>query len=199
MLTENRKGVRVSEWVTKPSFAKRKVRAAIRERYESKPAMKRGVVLSRVQLESFLSPDLASHWLLFSSGERVADLKDIRQALQDARWILDLPNDWDDEGAPCYSIEHWGRVEKMLLEWAQKAWKEYGYRLPIPAIGPAPEGGIDLHWKREQYELLVTLPADSGKPGVFYGDDYADNKLKGTFVQSSEIPDFLICLLKRNL
>ena len=63
---------------------------------------------------------------------------------------------------------------------AEGLWESWGMRLPVPRIGPGPEGSIDLHWKQPSWELLVNIPADANEMATFYGDNYGVQKIRGT-------------------
>ena len=52
--------------------------------------------------------------------------------------------------------------------------------MPIPAIKPGPDGGIDIHWKESKFELLMTFHSEADEPVSYYGDDRANDAVKGT-------------------
>jgi hypothetical protein len=64
---------------------------------------------------------------------------------------------------------------------SQIAWAyEHGLVLDIPDIGPGPDdGSIDVHWCTKKYELLVNVKRS--EQAAFYGDDYGERKIKGSF------------------
>ncbi len=99
-----------------------------------------------------------------------AALSDVAEAIKKSRALLQLPPDWDDEGAVQISEDTWERAADFLARQALCVW-ERGKPLPTPAITPTPDGGIDLHWDEPQYELLIHIPADLDAPADFYGDD----------------------------
>ena len=105
----------------------------------------------------------------------------INEAIADSRKLLDLEADWDDNGASPYSEETWARATKFLASHADWALQRDGVLIPAPAVLPGPDGSIDLHWKTQDYELLVNIPASVEEPGNFYGDDYTSLCIKGTF------------------
>jgi hypothetical protein len=117
----------------------------------------------------------------------------IKKAIEDAKWISELDDDWDDEGSLGYTKELLEKVEMLLTSWKDKSWSDYRRTFPLPDIQPGPDGSIDLHWKKETYELLLSIP-NNEQPVHFYGDDYSENVMKGSFSQGAEMPNFLFWL-----
>lgn len=112
-------------------------------------------------------------------GEDVC--QELRDAVTESRWILELPDDWDNEGACSYREETWVRAQEFLFRLAVESEKTFNFLIPLPRILPGPDGSIDLHWKTDNYELLVNIPADGDQTAGFYGDDYGKMNIKGTF------------------
>jgi hypothetical protein len=100
--------------------------------------------------------------------------------IENARELLTLEADWDGEGSPKYSAEMFDRVVKFLHMHADNLSRDYDLVMPVPRIGPGPEGSIDLHWKQEGWELLVNIPAGVGQLATFYGDNYGTQKIRGS-------------------
>ncbi len=92
-------------------------------------------------------------------------------AVDSSRKMLDLPDDWDGDGSPCYSEATWGRAVGFVARNALWLWQKQGLRMECPAIRKGPEGSIDLHWKSTDRELLVNIPVDDSVRAAFYGDD----------------------------
>ena len=107
--------------------------------------------------------------------------KELEEEIEQARALLILKDDWDEEGGLAYSTKALERAISFLTVHSAKG---YALRLsypPVPKIGPGPDGSVDLHWKRKTWELLVNIPANDSEMAVFYGDDYGAAKIKGSF------------------
>jgi len=91
-----------------------------------------------------------------------------------------LAENWDDEGSPAYSKDTLDRAAAFLTMQSDTVKKHHGLILPVPRILPGPDGSIDIHWKRQGWELLVNIPSDPSEMAVFYGDDYGSSKIKGS-------------------
>lgn len=118
-------------------------------------------------------------------------LTPLHQALQVAKErLLSLPDDWDEMGSPGYLEETWKRAHDFLSLYANKLWRERCLNLRLPAILPGPDGGIDLHWNDDHFEMLVHIPADPNTPAAFYADDKKGTKqAKGTIAPESKDAD----------
>jgi hypothetical protein len=116
-----------------------------------------------------------------SRGVAREAVSNLRTTINASRWILDLEEDWDEQGSLGYSELIWGRATDFLVLIAEVAVDLYGRELPMPEILPGPDQSIDLHWKSEGFELLVNIPDDHEKAASFYGDNYGELSIKGTF------------------
>ena len=100
-------------------------------------------------------------------------------AIQASRSLLDLPDNWDDEGSPAYAKSTWTRAVDFLLHNAERLWQDQGVVVSAPQILPGPDGSIDLHWRIKNHELLLNIPADPNLLADYYGDTEDGNAIKG--------------------
>lgn len=105
--------------------------------------------------------------------------KNIQEVIEASRWILQLEDDWDENGSGKYAEATWERARNFLAALAESSARQFGKDLPAPKILPGPDGSIDLHWKLPRFELLLNVSPDAGKPVSFYGDDYGASFMKG--------------------
>lgn len=108
----------------------------------------------------------------------------LESEIERSRWILNLPENWDGEGAAAYTKWTWQRAIVFLKQQAEHV-RECGSELDIPKILPGPEGSIDLHWDKQDYELLINIPSDPQRRATFYGDDRISLQIKGTLDTST--------------
>jgi hypothetical protein len=101
--------------------------------------------------------------------------------IERSRSMLELPDDWDEQGSPGYTEATWRRAVGFLVESASRFWSESGRAVSAPRIRKGPDGSIDLDWRSPGRELLVNIPAAPTEPATYYGDDGAGgNPIKGT-------------------
>ena len=106
--------------------------------------------------------------------------RDLKAEIEQARKILELKDNWDDEGSPVFSKDTLDRAVAFLVMHSEQIRKCYHLHLPVPKISTGPKGSIDLHWKRPDWELLVNIPANADGMATFYGDNYGVQKIKGS-------------------
>ena len=126
---------------------------------------------------------------------RVKPQASIQQAITTSRSILELEDDWDDQGSPRYAEATWQRATDFLVRQADFARASLGRELPVPKILPGPKASIDLHWKLAGFELLVNIPSDAAQPTTFYGDDYRNSCIRGNLNPAEEIRGLVVWLL----
>lgn len=101
-------------------------------------------------------------------------------AIEKSREMLDLPDNWDDEGSPAYDEATWRRAITFLVSNMFGFWQEHGVFPEVPTIDQGPLGSIDLHWQTPTRELLINVPVATDEPIDFYGDDGHDgHQVKG--------------------
>lgn len=125
-------------------------------------------------------------------------LRHISQAIEGSRSLLELQDNWDDEGSPAISEATWKRAVEFLARYAKWAWENRARVIDAPDILPGPDGGVDLHWDRPDYELLISIPTDVGATACFYGDDRGSISIKGTFDPDRANHGILEWLIKPN-
>ena len=109
----------------------------------------------------------------------------LSEELVRAESMLERPDEDSDEEAPGLSAEALLKAKNFLLAQSKQFRKICGHFPPAPRIGPGPNGSVDLYWKEKDWELLINIPAGSGRMATFYGDDYGAQKIKGSFDPSS--------------
>ncbi|NOT61147.1 MAG: hypothetical protein HOP19_13085 [Acidobacteria bacterium] len=103
----------------------------------------------------------------------------LAEALCASRSILDLPDDWDEEGSPRFREATWQRATKLVKLAATAFQQRFGVWIEPPRILPAPEGSIDLHWRLPERELLINIPERAEAPADYYGSGNAQAAVKG--------------------
>jgi hypothetical protein len=95
--------------------------------------------------------------------------RDIRQAIEASRRLLELVDDWDEEGAPAYAETTWERATSFLSRLADDAKRSVQATVGIPLISPAGGGSIDLYWESPTRTLLINIPAEEAEPASYFG------------------------------
>jgi len=108
-------------------------------------------------------------------------LRDIANAIEESKYILEIEADFDDEGSQGCQFSTWEKAINFLVKYSQWALKSFNYIIDRPKIYDGPDSSVDILWKTESYRLLINFPQETTQPASFYGDDRAMNKIKGTF------------------
>jgi hypothetical protein len=125
-------------------------------------------------------------------------IKKLGEAIQRSRVILELPDDWDEEGSPSYSESTWNRAAEFLFHNTSRIWRSHRLSLDIPKILQGPDGSIDLLWRTAKRDLLINLPANPDELGSFYGDDKEEgtkNAIRGTGLNISDDNEWIFLWL----
>jgi len=109
----------------------------------------------------------------------------ILAAIEASRSILDLPDNWDEEGSPSYAESTWERATIFIKVTTSAYRRIVGSWIEPPKITPGPDGSIDIRWKSAKRTLLINIPANKDDIADFYGDDKATDIIKGTLDTSS--------------
>jgi hypothetical protein len=117
-------------------------------------------------------------------------------AIRASRAILDLEDNWDDEGSPGYAEETWNRATKFIRYIARNYWRLNGVWVIPPRILPGPNGSIDIHWKTQKRELLINIPADEEIAVGYFGSGGPNDTIKGKLDIFSQNEWILMWLLR---
>ena len=102
------------------------------------------------------------------------------EAVENSRYILDLEDDWDEEGSPRFQKTTWKRATDFVLQVVSSFRRQPGgFWVEPPRILPGPKGSIDIHWKTSKRELLINVPEDTGEPADYYGSGGLTDIIKG--------------------
>lgn len=105
---------------------------------------------------------------------------EIETAIQEAAYITDLPDNWDEEGAKQISLQTFTAAASFLREYSRYL-STLGKSLTPPEINPCCDSTIDLSWRTEQARMLINIRLLEKVPyAFFYGDRYHNKiPLKG--------------------
>jgi hypothetical protein len=117
---------------------------------------------------------------------------------QSNRRILQLKENWDNEGSKGYKEDTINRASLFLRKLAESVYINLEKGIDLPKIRPGPQGSVDLYWKEDKYELLVNISEDPNEPADVYGDNYGGLILKGTF-ELNDLIDVLTIWLRNYL
>lgn len=120
----------------------------------------------------------------------------LEQEIIKAKKIIELPDNWDDEGAEKISEKTFEMAVKFLTNQSEKMELQENLSIPVPRINPVPDGSIDLFWKTDNYELLVNIPVSPNPIASFYGDDYGKITIEGT-INLNNVNDCLLSWLEK--
>lgn len=106
---------------------------------------------------------------------------DLVKSIKESKKLLDLKDNWDDQGSPGYSEETLQQAIRLIVNYSRKIWVEEGIVIDAPKILPAQNGSIDLFWEKDEYTLLINVPRYPGYLAGFYGDFKNDEYIEGKF------------------
>jgi hypothetical protein len=121
--------------------------------------------------------------------------RELSLVIEDSRTILELKDDFDGEGSAGYKRETWEHAVEFIRNCARHLWETDHVIIDIPDIQPGPHGSIDIHWETEDYELLLNIPMNKRENITYYGDNYSDVKVKGSFSSNGNGSELLCKLL----
>lgn len=116
-------------------------------------------------------------------------LKHIELSISNAQSILNLKDNWDDNGALQVPLKVYSSAILFLKKYALFILNNLETVISAPEINPVKDGSVDLEWHTPQARMLINLKKD-GKI-AYYGDSYNDlNSIKGK-VDTQSVQTFL--------
>jgi hypothetical protein len=108
------------------------------------------------------------------------ELKNLIVTLEKAEKILELKDNWDDEGSEHISPITFSTAVYFLITYAKNIFQYSGVCIDIPSIYPSSNGSIDIDWETERYGLIINIAKD-GAEASYYGDDKSAQMTEGVF------------------
>ncbi len=107
------------------------------------------------------------------------ELLSLQTAIEQSKYILDLKENWDDEGAEAYTEETWIKAISFLCEFSIDTFKIFGKTPITPKVYHGPDGSIDILWKTKDINLLLNIPKDD-QPATFSGENSLGQEYEGS-------------------
>ena len=107
-------------------------------------------------------------------------------AIRASRYILDLEDNWDEEGSLRFNEGTWIRATHFVKQVALSFRQSSGIWVDPPRILPGPKASIDIHWKTSKRELLINIPEDKKEPADYYGSGGLTDIIKGKLETSAK-------------
>jgi len=112
----------------------------------------------------------------------------IELAIEDSKYMLNMQDNYDDEGEISVSLNTWEITVGKLREIYAIVKNGYGMDLIAPKIYHGNNGSIDIFWETRKYKLLANFPTHDEtiipdeEPRVsFFGQTQEDENIKGSF------------------
>jgi hypothetical protein len=118
--------------------------------------------------------------------------------IEKSKSILNLQDNWDDEGAIAPTSNTWSRATKFLRSNALKCYERTHIEIIPPDINAVGDGTIDLHWRKYERSLLINIKRDPDLPATFYGSDSKKNEIEGSFDLQGKNEWILMWLITKN-
>lgn len=108
------------------------------------------------------------------------ELRDLFREINKSKYILELIENHDNQGAIAYSNNTWKKTIIFLAEYVSLIYKESGKIVTSPKIFHGPDGSIDLQWKTNDFKLLINIP-DETNIATFFGNYQNNQEVEGSF------------------
>ena len=126
---------------------------------------------------------------------KTAGLQALVQEIEASKFILNLNENWDENGALPISPILYETAICFLQNYATFISKKYKTVIETPSINPVKNGSIDLEWHTSNVQLLINIRDTQN--AYFYGDYYNnDSPIKGSVSVKTVEPFFAAWMLK---
>ena len=121
----------------------------------------------------------------FYKGELIGvipyKLEFLLSVFKESESILELENDWDDNGSLKYEIQTWKATILFIIDYSVTLLNDFNTTIDKPKIYNGPSGSIDILWEYDTYTFLVNIAKD-GLNASFYADNTINTqRIRGEF------------------
>ncbi len=111
-------------------------------------------------------------------------LEELYNEIEKSKYILNLKDNFDEEGSEGYKKETWIRAIGFIARLFEFALIKGFVKIPQPKIYHGPSGSIDIYWENEDFNLLINIPKLNTKLASYSGENTIGEKVKGEFDDS---------------
>lgn len=108
------------------------------------------------------------------------DERELTSELERVDKLIDENDSEDAESLRYIRKEALIRAKAFLRLQSGRLRKICALSVPVPDMDLGPNGSIDLHWKRGDWELLVNIPAEPNDLAAVYGEN-GSQMIKASF------------------
>ncbi len=117
----------------------------------------------------------------FERLEVESPLSPLESEIEQSRKMLELEEDWDDNGAHPISKETWERATGLLRRMMISCNHATGCAAPVPIISACADGTIDIYWDTDSFRLLINVVPVALGNCEYYGESKSGQTMKGKF------------------
>ena len=108
-----------------------------------------------------------------------------------ARYLLELPDDWDTDGSPAFHVDTWSRTVGLAEELCGRLADGWSMTPRDVEIMPGANGNLSLEVAYPAATLLFSVPPERGAPIRYYGHSAAAERTKKGLLAPEESLDWL--------
>jgi hypothetical protein len=85
------------------------------------------------------------------------DLEAIAKSIENSKYILDLEEGWDENGAKKVESKIWEESVNFLIKYSKYLYNNYQKIIEAPEINPCNNNSIDLSWRTKNANMLINI------------------------------------------
>lgn len=107
-------------------------------------------------------------------------IRELENVFTEGKYILNLKDDWDDDGSVGYTQESWEAASHFIINFNKWVKGIFSGSLYLPKMSHGPKGTIDIIWQEDNFRLFVNVDFVNNK-GTFYSDTPKKQFSEGEF------------------
>ena len=119
------------------------------------------------------------------------ELSFIIESIKKSEYILDLEDDFDDNGSQKYAKSTWLSSIEFLINYSNSLYDTFNVIIEKPKIYNGPNSSIDILWENEKYTFLININKN-GLDASFYAENNSNTQsIKGQFKLNEYFNSFI--------
>jgi len=103
-----------------------------------------------------------------------ARLAHIAQAINESKYILDLKDDWDDDGASSTDLKTYLKAVNFLVRYSKIILEKYLQIIDAPLIDIMRDGSVSILGETDNATFLIIFKKKDTEYSYFYGEEKRD-------------------------
>lgn len=121
----------------------------------------------------------------------------LNRVVEESKKLLDLEEDWDDDGALICKPEVYKNAVDLLIVYTKFIYTTYLINIKDPEINLCKDGSIDIEWRDRNYICLLNIQNEDDFLVHYFAEEFISKTIIKGFLNSKTVNEDLAFWMKK--